>query len=84
MSKFYNTIPEEQETIININYSVKEVSCYTSRKTQIERLTKKLGDPTKTFYTNKKISGATWIIPFCDKKKITNILSRPLLIGNII
>lgn len=82
MDKFYNAIPEEQETIININYSSKEVNCYTSRKTQIERLTKKLGSPTKTFYTNKKISGATWIIQFSNKKLMNVIFSKSVIVGN--
>lgn len=32
MSKFYNISPDEQETIININYKSKELKCYTSRQ----------------------------------------------------
>lgn len=82
MSKFYNTSPEEQETIINIDYAQKEVNCYTSRYAVYERLKKKLGEPTQTYYTNKKISGASWIIPFSDKKVLGNIFSRPTIVGS--
>ncbi len=81
--KFYNTDYDEQETIINIDYYKKEVSLYTSRKAVHERIIKKIGKPTKQYYTDKKISGANWIIPFSDKKSITSILSRPTLIGSI-
>lgn len=81
--KFYNTDYEEQESIINIDYCKKQLYLYTSRRTVYERIVKKLGNPTTKYYTNKKISGANWIIPFSDKKSITTILSRPTLIGNM-
>lgn len=80
---FYNTVPEEQETIINVDYAGSKVSIYTSKKSIYERISKKIGQPKNTYYTDKKISGANWIIPFSDKKSITSILSRPTLIGNI-
>lgn len=83
MPKFYNTSPDEQETIINIDYYEKTIHCYTSRKTQIEKLTKKLGEPKKTFYTNKKISGASWDIPFSDKKSANAIFSKSIIIGQL-
>ena len=81
--KFYNTIPEEQETIININYYDKELHIYSSRKAVIQRLNTKLGKPTNIDYINKALTGASWNIPFADKKKITIALSKPLLIGQI-
>jgi len=81
MTRFYNTIPEEQETIINIDYYTSNVNVYTSQKTVYSRLIKKLGEPTKLHYTQKQISGANWNIPFEDKKRINLVLSRPLLIG---
>lgn len=81
MNKFFNTILEEQETIINIDYGKSKVHIYTCQKTIMERLIKKIGQPSKLFYTDKKISGANWKIPFEDKRKITQILSRPTLIG---
>ena len=79
----YKSIIEEQETIINIDYCKKEVSLYTSRRSVYERIAKKIGQPSRRYYTDKKISGANWIIPFDNKKKITTILSRPTLIGNM-
>lgn len=81
--KYYDTIPEEQETIINIDYGNSEVNCYCSRKLQMERLMEKLGEPTKIFYVKKKITGASWVIPFKDKKRISTLLSRPVLIGQL-
>ena len=81
--KFYNTISEEQETIINLDYYAKELHIYSSRKAVIQRLYIKLGEPTKTDYINKALTGANWKIPFADKKKITIALSRPLLIAQM-
>lgn len=81
MAKFYNTSPDEQETIINIDYSEKKVNVYSSRKIQIERLTTKLGQPTKTFYTDKKISGASWQVAFEDKKNMNVIFSKTVIVG---
>ena len=83
MSKFHNTKIEEQETIINIDYYKKMIHCYTSRKTQIEKLTKKLGTPKETFYTNKKMSGANWEIPFSNKKLANVIFSKSVIIGQL-
>ena len=52
--KFIDTIREEQETQINISYSEKEVDIYTSRKVVFNKLIKKLGQPSKTFYYKDK------------------------------
>lgn len=81
--KFYNTNIEEQETQINIDYYSKTLNIYSSRKSVIQRLYTKLGEPTKTDYINNSITGAIWKIPFADKKKITIALSRPLLIAQM-
>ena len=83
MNKFYSTSNEEQETIINVDYGAKEVNLYTSRNAQFNRLSKKLGEPTKIYYTNKKISGANWKVPFEDKKRMSTIFSRTVLIGTL-
>lgn len=83
MSKFYNVSPEEQETIINIDYKAKEVKCYTSRCSVYDRLIKRLGTPTETFLTNKKVCGASWTIPFEDKKKANIIFSKTIAVGNL-
>ena len=83
MPKFYSTPLEEQETIINIDYNNREVNCYTSRWAVYEKLTKKLGEPTQTFYTDKKISGASWKVSFADKKSANIIFSKTVVIGNM-
>ena len=83
MNKFYKTDIEEQETIINVDYSKKETVCYSCRKTQIERLIKKLGVPKKIYYINKKICGAKWIIPFTDNKRMNVIFSKSIIIGQL-
>lgn len=80
---FYNTNYEEQETNINIDYSNSKVYLYTSRKTTFERIQNKLGKPLNTYYVKNKIVGGKWEISFTDKKKLSSIFSRPLLIGNI-
>lgn len=81
--KYYKTLPEEQETVINLDYFEKQLKIYTSRKSILERLYKKLGAPTATHYIGKEVTGAYWEIKFEEKKKISSALSRPLLIGNI-
>lgn len=81
--KFYDTDYEEQETIVNIDYFKSEIYLYTSRKAVYKRIEEKLGEPKKIFYVHKKISGAYWNIPFGDKRKLTSVLSRPMLIGNV-
>lgn len=81
--KFYNTNIEEQETQISIDYFSKTLNIYSSRKSIIQRLYNKLGNPTKTDYINKSVTGASWQIPFEDKKKMTIALSKPLLIGQM-
>ena len=81
--KYYNTIPEEQETVINIDYFARVLHIYSSRKAVIQRLCDKLGEPNKLNYINKSLTGANWNIKFEDKKRINIALSRPLLIGQI-
>ena len=81
--KFYDTDYKEQETMINIDYYKSEITLYTDRKMVYKRAEEKLGSPDKVFYINKKISSGIWNIPFDKKRKITSILSRPLLVGNV-
>lgn len=83
MNKFYDTNYEEQETQVNINYSDSMVDIYTSRKMTFDRLKFKLGDPDDTYCISGKVTGGRWKVPFSEKRKLTSILSRPLLIGNI-
>ncbi len=81
--RFYNTSIEEQETQISIDYKSKVLSIYSSRKSIIQRLNKKVGDANKSDYINNAITGASWDIPFSDRKKITSALSKPILIGQM-
>ena len=81
--KFYNTIFEEQETTINILYSEKILCIYSSRKSIILRLEKKLGKPTEVFKTKELVTGVKWEIPFKDKNKIRLALSKTLLIAQL-
>lgn len=81
--KFYPTILEEQESNINIDYYGHRTIIYSSRKKQIETLTKELGEPKETYYTKGKISGASWEIPFNDRKRTSKALSRRILIGQM-
>ncbi len=80
---YFNTDYQEQETTIVIDYCKSLLIIYSSKKAQIERLKSRLGEPTVCFYTNHKVSGSKWEIPFNEKRKIASALSRPLLIGNI-
>jgi hypothetical protein len=81
--KYYNTIPEEQETVINIDYYERELIIYSSRKSVIQRLYDKLGEPTETDFVKNALTGATWKIKFRDKRRISIALSRPVLIAQI-
>lgn len=82
MVKFLDTPLEEQETSINIDYLKKETHIYTSRKTIYNRYLKVIGEATNTYYTNGKISGASWTLPFSDKK-INSLFSKTILIGGL-
>lgn len=81
--KYYNTIPEEQETTIVIDYYARVLSIYSSRKSVIERLYNKLGEPSEKNYIKKELTGIRWIIPFSDKKRMSIALSKPILIGQM-
>ena len=81
MTQFANTSSDEQETIINIDYSASVVYVYTSQRTVYQRLVKKLGQPQNIGYIKDKIVSGSWKISFKDKKTITQVLSRPTLIG---
>ena len=82
MNHFFNTPLEEQETITNIDYLKKVANIYTSRKTIYNRYLKSIGAPTTVFYTDGKVSGAKWVIPFNDKR-INSLFSKTILIGGL-
>lgn len=79
---FYNTSLAEQETIINFDYMSKEVHIYTSQRAVAKRLIDRVGQPTKIDRVGTAVASCKWILPFSEKRKITKLLSRPLLIGN--
>jgi len=81
VTQFGNTIIDEQETIISIDYGASVVNVYTSRKPVYQRFVNKLGQPHQIGYIKNKIVSGSWAIPFAEKKKITSVLSRPTLIG---
>ena len=81
--RYFNTLPEEQETIINLDYYSRTLHIYSSKKSVIQRLSIKLGEANKTDYIKNAITSAKWEIPFSDKKRINIALSRPILIGQM-
>lgn len=78
--KFYNTAPEEQESVLNIDYLEKNLYVYSSRTAIIKRFYKRLGTPNRIYYVGEAVSGASWKIPFKDKNKIRIGLSKMLLL----
>ena len=81
--RYYDNIPEEQESIIDLNYFTKTLDIYTTRKVQMVKLTKELGAPDRTYAINGKICSCEWKIPFQDTKRTAKALSRPILIGSL-
>lgn len=81
MRKFFNTDIEEQETLIHVDYFSKIITLYTSSELIYSRYLEKLGEPSKIYYIKNKISGASWKVPFDDKKRSGYIFSRPSIVG---
>ena len=79
MIRYYNTNIQEQETYIQIDYYSSVFTIYTTKKELYKELTKKLGKAQKIGYIKQKIVSGTWYMPFDEKQKITNVLSRKLL-----
>ena len=79
--RYINTLPEEQETVINIIYEDEIVKVYTSKPETIKDLTKKLGEPTTKYKKNRNYySGASWEISFHDNAKLRKILVKDTFI----
>lgn len=72
---------EEQETNIVFDYSTKVATFYTSKKTIISRMLKYLSEPNELYYIGEEVAGATWRIPFSDKKSLNKIMSKSIVIG---
>lgn len=79
--KFYSTMLEEQETHIWVDYFDRKLVIYTSRQPVYNRLMKKLGEPKKIDTIKGEIASGTWEIDIEDKKVISSVLNRTILIG---
>lgn len=80
---FYNVLPEEQETIINIDYYAKSVFVYSCKTSVCKRLLKSLGEPNHFETYKGDVCGMKWSIPFNDKNKIKKVLISKMFIGKI-
>lgn len=81
--KYFNTLIEEQETLINILYDEQLIRIYTNRIEVIQELINEIGQPTKKYKKSKTYwSGASWDIHFTEHQKINNILNRKLIIDD--
>ena len=81
-NNFIYTKIGEQESQINIHRGDKEVSVYSSIKVVCQRVIKKLGKPTKVYYTKGMISGIRWDLPYSDKR-INRLISKSIFIGQV-
>lgn len=81
-NNFIYTAIGEQESQINIHRGDKQVTIYSSVKIVCQRLIKKLGNPTKIYYTKGLISGIMWELPYNDKR-INGLISKSIFIGQV-
>ena len=80
--KYFETLLEEQETLINVLYDEHKIRVYSNRIEVIKNLTKAIGKPTKRYKKNKTYwSGATWEIDFNDFEKINVLLNRNFILA---
>ncbi len=79
--KFCPTCNEEVETHIWADFNLGQVIVETNRKATCEKLSKKLGEPSKKQYIKEKFVGAIWKANFEDKEKVRQILSKTNIIG---
>lgn len=79
--KFYQTMLEEQETHVWIDYFDRKINIYTSRQPVFNRLKKKLGEPTKIDTRKGEVTSGKWEIDIEDKKTISSVLNRTILVG---
>lgn len=54
---------EEQETMISIDYAMKEIVIYSTRASVVNRMIRQGYEPTKTFYLDNEPCGAEWRYP---------------------
>lgn len=72
---------EEQETHVWIDYLNREINIFTARPSVYRRLESKLGEPDKINKLNGKICDGTWKVKFEDKKILSSVLNRTVLVG---
>ena len=75
---WYDVPREEQETTINIDYEERTLVLYTTRKNVATKLAKKVGEPTKIYTIDGKISAVEY------KKKLADSNIRYFLSVGII
>lgn len=81
--KYFNTLMEEQETLINILYEEQIIRIYSNRIDVINNLAEILGKPSKKYIKSKTYwSGASWDINFTEYSKIQKILNNELIIDS--
>lgn len=78
--EWYNCPREEQETTINIDYYERTLTLYTCRKSVADKLKRKVGEPTKVYYTENKISAVEYIVKLSDIN-LRTFLSVSVIVG---
>lgn len=80
--KNWEIVPlDEQECLINVDYCDRKITVYTSRKSVGVRLMKKLGQPTKIYEHDGKISAVEYTRNLFDKD-VAKFFSKMLIIGS--
>lgn len=77
---WYQVPREEQETIFNVDYYARELMVYTTRMSVANKLLKRVGEPTKVYKTNGKISGVEYRVKLTDKN-IRSFFSVSNIVG---
>lgn len=80
--KKFEIVPlDEQECLINVDYYERKITVYTSRKSVAVRLMRKLGEPTKIYEHDGKISAVEYTRNLFDKD-VAKFFSKMLIIGS--
>ena len=66
----------EMETTINVLYKEKIISLYTNKVDLQKQLRKAVGSPKKEYIIGRSVVGSMWEIPFCEKKKISQMILK--------
>jgi len=77
---WYEVPRDEQETTINVDYEERTLVLYTTRKSVANKLIKRVGEPTKIYKTDNKVSGVEYKKRLSDKN-IKAFLSVSTIIG---